>query len=147
MAIVTRTSTGGPSMRYPYVDTGDDKLPAGVGITTGNTIAVRVTPPGGGPVEVKVVSGETYVRVGAAEKAATGQECVVPAGDLLYLQGKATTAQGGDGAHAGCRIELGQGGRIVDAALQKTLGEARDEKVVNVVLVPAVPASPRAPPS
>lgn len=103
MAIVTRAATGGPSTRHPYVDTPEGS-PAGVGITTGDTVAVRLS--GNAPVEVRVVSGEAYARVGATEGTATERACTVSAGDLLYLHGT---------AHGTCRIELGGSGDVIEA--------------------------------
>jgi hypothetical protein len=114
MTVVTRANTGAPSASHPYVDPESGE----VGITTGDTIAVRVTPPADVPVEAEVVAGDGHVTIGAAPPA-TDRRCTVRPGELLHVRGGRTTVTGPDDAHGDCRIELRQDGAPIGSVVPR----------------------------
>lgn len=106
--IAERAAVGGPSAKFPYVDAAHDKT--GIGITVGDTVAIRLTPPATDiELTAKVVAGGQHVRIGSTENKATADECTLTtAKEPLFIHGKTSTAKDESGGHHECRIEISQ---------------------------------------
>ncbi|HSV66177.1 MAG TPA: hypothetical protein VLJ59_09775 [Mycobacteriales bacterium] len=115
MANVVRAVIGGPDAASPYVDAPPGGVPASVGITTGDTVAVRVEAQPGAPLEARVTAGQGRVTVGASAAEAAGNAATVPAGSgLLYLRGAAATlSDESSDAHVPCNVEVWQASSLV----------------------------------
>lgn len=83
-----------------------------MGITTGDTVAVRVEAQPGLPLEARVTAGQGHVTVGPSAGEATASTAQIPPGPgRLYLRGTAATlTDEATDTHTACEVEVWQAG-------------------------------------